>query len=150
MTEGYFYKHQRAALTVDALVFRRDTDGYKILLIKRRHEPFKGKWAFPGGFVDIDEKLDDAAARELAEEAGVTGIKLEQLRAFDAIDRDPRERIITIAHYGIAMGSNISPKAGSDAADVGWFDAHNPPPLASDHDQILAFAMEKLRIEGAK
>ena len=95
------YQYPRAALTVDCVVFGFDEGELKVLLIQRALEPFKGKWALPGGFVRVDETLDDAARRELAEEAGLKNVFLEQLYTFGTVDRDPRERVVSVAHYAL-------------------------------------------------
>ena len=140
----YIYDWPRPMVTVDAIVF--DTSGSipKALLIKRGNEPFKGLWAFPGGFVDMDEELEDAAARELAEETGLTGVKLQQLYTFGRCGRDPRGRNITVAFIGITKDSKI--KSGDDAAEAQWFDIDQlPENMAFDHDNVAAVAIEKLK-----
>ena len=98
----YEYEYPRAALTVDCVVFGLDETDLKVLLIQRKLTPFQHSWALPGGFVRVDETLDVAARRELEEEAGVTDVYLEQLYTFGTIDRDPRERIVTVAYYALA------------------------------------------------
>src|SRR2546421_9307370 len=100
------YQYPRAALTVDCVVFGFDESELKVLLIQRGLEPFKGRWALPGGFVHLDETLDAAARRELYEEAGLTNVFLEQLCTFGAIDRDPRERVVSVAHYALVKLSD--------------------------------------------
>src|SRR6266436_8106222 len=101
------YQYPRAALTVDCVVFGYDEGELKVLLIQRALEPFKGKWALPGGFVHVDETLDEAARRELAEEAGLKDVFLEQLYTFGAVDRDPRERVVSVAHYALVRLANF-------------------------------------------
>ena len=100
------YKYPRPALTVDCVVFGFDESDLKVLLIERALEPFKGCWALPGGFVHVDETIDQAARRELAEEAGLANIFLEQLYTFGAVDRDPRERIVSVAHFALVKLSD--------------------------------------------
>src|ERR1700682_5187137 len=95
------YKYPRAALTVDCVVFGFDEGELKVLLIQRGLEPFKGKWALPGGFVRVKETLADAARRELAEETGLRNVFLEQLYTFGEENRDPRERVVSVAHYAL-------------------------------------------------
>src|SRR6188508_72188 len=95
------YQYPRAALTVDCVVFGFDEEELKVLLIQRGLEPFKGRWALPGGFVRVDETVDEAARRELSEEAGLKNVFLEQLYTFGAIDRDPRERVISVTYYAL-------------------------------------------------
>src|SRR5436190_20091201 len=97
----FTYQYPRAALTVDCVVFGFDESELKVLLIERGLEPFRGKWALPGGFVRVDETVDEAARRELAEEAGLKDVFLEQLYTFGTLDRDPRERVVSVAHYAL-------------------------------------------------
>lgn len=141
----YQYEHPHPAVTADAVVFTIRDASLCVLLIKRGREPFKGCWAFPGGFVDIDEDLDSAAYRELAEETGVSGVELRQFHAFGAPDRDPRERIITVAYLGLVRDDQVQPRAGDDAGEVAWHRVDAAPELASDHSEILAVAVEVLR-----
>jgi len=139
----YVYDWPRPMVTVDAVVFDASGTSPKVLLIKRANEPFKGKWAFPGGFVDMDEELEDAAARELAEETGLAGVKLEQLYTFGRCGRDPRGRNITVAFIGVTKDNQI--KSGDDAAEARWFDINKlPPNMAFDHNDVAAVAIEKL------
>jgi 8-oxo-dGTP diphosphatase len=139
------YQYPRAALTVDCVVFGLDVSDLKVLLIQRKLEPFQHAWALPGGFVHVDETLDDAARRELAEEAGVTDVYLEQLYTFGALQRDPRERIVTVAYYALAKLSDHRIRAATDALGVGWFSLDELPALAFDHAHILELAVERLR-----
>lgn len=145
-TKGkYIYDWPRPMVSVDAAVFTFSGDKAKVLLIRRKNKPFKGKWALPGGFVDMDEELEDAAARELAEETGLTDVTLEQMHTFGTVGRDPRGRQITIVFMGIATKGQEEIKAGDDAADVNWFDAGKlPSNLAFDHNEIVDFAVSKL------
>jgi 8-oxo-dGTP diphosphatase len=142
----YSYKFPRPAITVDSLVFAYDEGVLKILLIKRGHEPFKGMWATPGGFIEMDETCEEAASRELEEETGLRNIKMEQFHVFSAVDRDPRERIITVAH--LALINNIkdqSIKGSDDAEEAAWFKVSALPTLAADHQEIIALGLEKLK-----
>lgn len=143
----YSYEYPRPALTVDCVVFGLDLDedDLEILLVRRGLEPFLGKWALPGGFVHIDETLEDAALRELEEETGLRRVFLEQLYTFGTLDRDPRERIVTVAYYALVKLSDHKVKAATDAADAAWFSIHDLPELAFDHQQILDVAHERLR-----
>jgi 8-oxo-dGTP diphosphatase len=141
----FSYEYARAAVTVDCVVFGLDETDLKVLLIQRRLAPFQHAWSLPGGFVRVDETLDTAARRELQEEAGVTDIYLEQLYTFGAIDRDPRERIITVAYYALAKLSDHRIRAATDAMGVGWFALDDLPKLAFDHAEIVAVAQERLR-----
>ena len=135
------YKYPRPALTVDGVVFGLDGGELKVLLIERGLEPFKGQWALPGGFVREGEILDEAVARELAEEAGVSGVFLEQLYTFGAVRRDPRERVVSVAYFALVNLADHTTRASTDAADARWFPAASPPALAFDHDDILKMAL---------
>jgi 8-oxo-dGTP diphosphatase len=135
----------RAALAVDCVVFGLDERELKVLLVQRRLAPFQQAWALPGGFVRIDETLHEAAARELRDETSVTDLYLEQLYTFDALDRDPRERVVTVAYYALAKLSDHRLRAATDAIGVGWFALDDLPALAFDHDAIVARAYERLR-----
>lgn len=142
----YIYDWPRPMVTVDAVVFGVFKNKAKLLLIRRKEEPFKGKWALPGGFVGIDEELEDAAARELAEETGLTNIKLEQMHTFGNVGRDPRGRQITVAFMGIATKGWTKIKAGDDAAEARWFDIEKlPKDMAFDHNEIVKSGIEKLK-----
>lgn len=143
----YSYEYPRPALTVDCVVFGLDLDAddLEVLLVRRGLEPFLGKWALPGGFVHMDETLEDAALRELEEETGLRKVFLEQLYTFGALDRDPRERIVTVAYYALVKHSDHKVKAATDASDAAWFSIHDLPELAFDHQSILDVAHERLR-----
>ena len=142
----YIYDWPRPMVTVDAAVFSFFGGKLKLLLIQRKQEPFKGQWALPGGFVGMDEELKDAAARELAEETHLTGVKLEQLHTFGTVGRDPRGRQITVVYTGIAPDDSITVKGGDDAADARWFDLDTPPEnLAFDHKEIINCALLRLK-----
>jgi 8-oxo-dGTP diphosphatase len=147
MTEKvkYTYDWPRPMVTVDAVVFSLSAGGTQVLLVNRGREPYKGKWAVPGGFVDMDEELEDAVARELKEETGLTGVRLKQMRTFGRCGRDPRGRQISIAFTGIATGGQDKIRPGDDAAKAQWFDIEKlPKDLAFDHSEMIAFAIEKL------
>ena len=139
------YEYPRAALTVDAVVFGYDEGELKVLLIKRGIAPFKGRWALPGGFVRVDETLDEAVRRELEEEAGLRDVFLEQLYTFGTVKRDPRERVVSIAYYALVKLADHTTRAATDAADAQWFPVSQTPALAFDHADILATALERLR-----
>jgi 8-oxo-dGTP diphosphatase len=139
------YEYSRAALAVDCVVFGLDEADLKVLLIQRKLPPYQYAWALPGGFVQPDEALDDAAARELHEETGVDDVYLEQLYTFGALGRDPRERVVTVAYYALAKLSDHRIRAATDAMGVGWFALDDLPKLAFDHDQIVGRARERLR-----
>jgi 8-oxo-dGTP diphosphatase len=134
-------------VAVDAIVFGYSkADGVSILLIQRKYDPFKGGWAIPGGFVLDEESLEEAAARELVEETGISVNYLEQLYTFGDPKRDPRQRIISVAYFGLVKAAQYQQlKASTDAANAKWFSIKKLPPLAFDHKQILSIAIERLR-----
>ena len=139
----FCYAYPRPAVTVDVVIVTRERRP-RVLLIRRKNDPFAGLWAVPGGFVDMDEPLDAAAARELREETGVAAERLEQLHTFGDPGRDPRGRTITVAYMAEVDAEQVQPRAADDAAEVGWHDLHALPPLAFDHDKILACARARL------
>jgi len=142
----YIYDWPRPMVTVDAVVFGFSGGRTRLLLINRGKEPFKGKWAIPGGFIDMDEELEHAAARELTEETGLVNVELEQIHTFGTVGRDPRGRQITIVFMGIVTGGPRKVKAGDDAAKAKWFDIEKlPEDMAFDHDQVARFAIKKLK-----
>lgn len=156
----YCYKYPRPALTVDIIVIAREPisvvpspisippspasglqSPVSLLLIRRKSDPYKGKWALPGGFVDIHETLKEAAARELKEETGAEGIDLQQFQVFDTHDRDPRERTISVVHYGYT--DKILPVQGNDdAQDAKWFPLDALPELAFDHGEVIKMFLD--------
>jgi 8-oxo-dGTP diphosphatase len=141
----YTNEYPRAALTVDCVVFGFDEGELKVLLIQRGLPPFKDKWALPGGFVRVDETLDDAARRELAEETGLTNAFLEQLYTYGEVKRDPRERVVSVAYYALVKLAEHQTRAATDAADARWFPVSQLPRLAFDHAEIFATALTRLR-----
>lgn len=143
----YTYPYPRMLVTVDAVIFLLDPTNKPthVLLVERGHEPFKGRFALPGGFPELHERLAEAAARELLEETGISGITLQQIGAFDEIDRDPRDRNIAIAFWGATQDLSLKPTAGDDAAKADWFPLEKLPPLAFDHEKIVEAALGCLR-----
>lgn len=141
----YSYEFQRPALTVDIVVFALDEDDLKVMLIERDLKPYAGRWALPGGFVRVEETLDDAARRELEEETGLTNIFLEQLYTFGALRRDPRERVVTVAYFALVNLEGHRVQASTDARNAAWFAVSDLPDLAFDHHQILDTALDRLR-----
>jgi len=139
------YKFKRPNLAVDCVVFGLDEEDLKIILIQRSLEPFEGKWALPGGFVNIDESLEDAAMRELKEETGIQKVFLEQLYTFGAVERDPRNRVISVAYYALVNLSDHEIKASTDARDAAWFSIDDIPTLAFDHNTIFGVALKRLK-----
>jgi 8-oxo-dGTP diphosphatase len=142
---GHTYEYARPALTVDCVVFGLDEEDLKVLLIRRALEPFQGRWALPGGFVRMDESLEDAARRELLEEAGVRPGLLEQLYTFGAPGRDPRDRVVTVAYFALVKLSDHRVQAATDAREAAWFSVWDAPRLAFDHADILAMALQRLK-----
>lgn len=141
----FTYEHPRPALAVDCVVFGLRAASLVVLLVQRGIPPFEGSWALPGGFVRIDETLDGAAERELVEESGLRVAYLEQLYTFGALDRDPRERVVSVAYFALVNPVEHRPRAGSDAASADWFEVGRLPALAFDHARILEVALERLR-----
>ena len=139
------YKFARPALTVDCVVFGLDDEDLKVLLIERDLPPFEGQWALPGGFVRVDESLDDAALRELGEETGLKKVFLEQLYTVGDLDRDPRESVVTVTYYALVRLSSHKVKAATDARQALWFAIDDVPKLAFDHQKIMTMAHERLR-----
>ncbi len=142
---SYCYEFPKASLTVDCVVFGLDSDHLQVLLIQRGIQPFQGQWALPGGFIHMDESLEQAALRELREETGITQIFLEQLFTFGDVDRDPRDRVVTVAYYALIDLNAHQLKATTDASDAAWFPVAKLPPLAFDHDKILTVALKRLK-----
>ncbi|MGI6232319.1 MAG: NUDIX domain-containing protein [Prevotella sp.] len=139
----YTYKYPRPAVTADCLVFARKGDTVQLLLVERKNNPYKGCWAFPGGFMNMDETAEDAARRELFEETGIKVGELEQVGAFTAVDRDPRGRVITIAYF-TWLDSPVPAVGGDDANQAQWFPIDALPSLAFDHHDILETARNKI------
>lgn len=146
--QPFAYDHPRPAVTVDIILFAFQNDELSVLLIKRRNDPFRDKWALPGGFVGEDEDLYDAALRELREETNVTNVYLEQLYTFGAPDRDPRTRVITVAYFALLSMDEVAQQhvhGGSDAGEARWWNIYDLPELAFDHKRILDYALQRLR-----
>lgn len=138
-------RNVRPAVTVDVVIFALVGEDLRVLLIKRKYDPFAGVWAIPGGFVMPDESLEKAAVRELAEETGVTDVYIEQLYTFGDPGRDPRARVITVAYFALVPYNAIRHRPGTDAAETQWFSVFDLPPLAFDHREILEYALTRLR-----
>ena len=143
----FSYKYPRPAVTTDCVIFGFDGKQLHILLIERSRDPYKGTWALPGGFLEMDETAEEGAARELYEETHVKDVFLEQFHVFSAVNRDPRERVITIAFYALIRQCDYQILAGDDAARACWFEVDELPPLAFDHDEIISKAREHLKIK---
>jgi len=143
-TKQFCYWHPHPAVSTDIVLFTLRAEKLQLLLIRRRNPPFQGGWALPGGFLDMDEDLADCAKRELAEETGIKNIYLEQLYTFGKPGRDPRERVISVAHYALIASDQITLKPASDATEAAWFAFDELPELAFDHREIVEKAHERL------
>ena len=143
---SYTYEYPRPALTVDCVIFGMDSSSdLKVLLIQRGHEPYKDHGALPGGFVDMEEDLENAALRELEEETGVKDVFIEQLYTFGAPGRDPRGRVVSVAYFALVNLDEHPVQASSDARNVNWFSQEKMPALAFDHQLIYETALNRLR-----
>jgi ADP-ribose pyrophosphatase YjhB (NUDIX family) len=140
----YSYEYPHPAVTVDVAVFSQQNNQLKLLLIQRANDPHKGKWALPGGFIDIDEDLETAAKRELEEETGISVNDIEQLYTYGDPKRDPRERVITVVYTTLISSNEVQLQAASDAAAADWFDINDLPELAFDHSEIIRRACERI------
>ena len=139
----YHYKYEHMAVTTDCVIFTYEDWKLKVLLVRRGAEPYKGQWAFPGGFLKMDETAREGALRELREETALEPSAIGQLGVFSDVHRDPRERVITIAWYALVKPSEVV--GGDDAAEAAWFPVDDLPPLAFDHREIFETAMEQIR-----
>jgi len=142
----YTYDYPRLALTVDAVVFRKNTEQLEVLLIQRKHYPFEGMWALPGGFVEMEETVETAVVRELEEETNLKVEGLKQLHTFSELGRDPRGRTVSVTFYGITPFESSQVKGGDDAADARWFTLKNMPELAFDHIEAVNMALKRIEI----
>ncbi|VVB77988.1 ADP-ribose pyrophosphatase [uncultured archaeon] len=138
-------EYPKPSVTVDIVIFTINDNDLKLLLVKRGVEPFKGKWAIPGGFVKLDESLHEAAKRELAEETGVKDVYLEQLYTFGDPKRDPRGRVITVSYMALVNSEKIKLSPSTDSSDAQWFSLKKLPELAFDHKKISEYALKRLR-----
>ncbi len=139
---SYCYDYPRPAVTADIIILKKIDDQQFVLLIERKNAPFEGMWALPGGFLEMDETLEEAALRELQEETGITGIGLKQFHTFSTVNRDPRHRTITTVFIGYTENKTTTPMAGDDAAKAEWFALDKLPPLAFDHAMVMEMLKE--------
>ena len=137
---AYTYKYPRPAVTADCIVITREAEP-KVLLIQRGIEPYKDRWAFPGGFMNMDETTEECAIRELMEETGLKVEELHQIGAYSKVDRDPRGRTITVAYLAI-IDKPVAVTGQDDAAKAEWWPINALPPLAFDHEDIMRDALE--------
>lgn len=137
--------YERPSVTTDIVIFSVIDNDLKVLLVKRAVIPFKGKWALPGGFIQMTEDLEEGAKRELQEETGVKDAYLEQLYTFGDIKRDPRGRVITIAYFALINFDKINLKASTDVSEAKWFSCFSLPELSFDHKKIINYALKRLR-----
>lgn len=140
-------RYERPSVTVDVVIFSILDEMLKVLLVKRKAWPYEGVWAIPGGFVRMEESLEQAAIRKLAEETGIASadVYLEQLYTFGDPQRDPRTRVITVTYFALVGADKVNIPAIKNNAEVSWFSVYDPPPLAFDHAGILAYALTRLR-----
>ena len=139
----YCYQYPHPALAADCVIFGLDNNDLKILLIQRGQDPHKDKWAFPGGFMNMDETIEQCARRELEEETGLKDVAIEQFYTLSEVNRDPRERVLSVAHYTIIRLSDV--KGGDDAVKAKWFKIKEIPPLAFDHDFMFQKAIQTIK-----
>jgi 8-oxo-dGTP diphosphatase len=144
----FSYPYPRPALSVDCVVFGLEGESVEVLLIERRDPPHAGAWALPGGFVEEGETVEQAAARELAEETGLADVDLQQLHTFSAPDRDPRGWVVTVAHLGVVRRADHEVRAADDARSARWVPLDQARHLAFDHDEILRLALQRLLASG--
>lgn len=141
---SYTYEYPHAAITADCVIYGFDGEHLKILLVERGLEPYKGMWALPGGFMRMDETIEETARRELYEETGLKDVFMSQFKMFSKVDRDPRERVVTVVFTALVRPSDYKLVAGDDASNALWFDEQFLPPLAFDHAEIIKEAHEYL------
>ena len=141
----YCYEYPRPSVSADCVVIGFDGEKLNVLLIQRKKDPFKNKWAIPGGFVEMNENTEEGTKRELQEETGIKKITVEQLYTFSDVNRDPRGRVISVVYLAFTKTDQLNPKAGDDAKNVKWIELKKIPSLAFDHKKILQKAMERLK-----
>lgn len=135
----YTYKYPRPAVATDVILVANYPDNPEVMLIERLDDPCKGMWAFPGGFMEIDETAEEGTIRELEEETGLVDIEVHQFRVASKVDRDPRGRVLSIIFYAFIDSKNsVKPVAQSDAKSVNWFGLNDLPKLAFDHDEVMS------------
>jgi 8-oxo-dGTP diphosphatase len=143
MAKKYAYDYPRPAVTVDVALVTRSKP-YRVLLVRRKYPPFAGRWALPGGFIEMDETLEESVRREIKEETGLSLGRLEQLQTFGDPGRDPRGRVVSVVFLARTANDRLAARAGDDAAEVGWHLLGKPPALAFDHAKILQVVQRRL------
>jgi len=138
-------RYERPSVACDVVIVSFFEGRLQVLLIQRKHDPYQGAWALPGGFVNMDEPLESAAAREACEETSLADLSLIELGAFGEPDRDPRTRVISVAYLALVRRDRVKPRAGDDAREARWFSLRRPPKPAFDHAEILLAARRRLR-----
>lgn len=146
----YTYQYPRASVTVDVVVMCRFEHQTKVLLIQRGNEPFKNRWAFPGGFIEMDETLEESAVRELHEETGLQGVSLKQFGVWGDPGRDPRGRTVSVVFYGFTDIKNSIVAGADDAKNAAWFKLNEIPEMAFDHNEILNKLIDALKLKASK
>ena len=141
----YCYDYPRPSVTVDIVLLTDILPYPQVLLIRRKNPPFKNLWALPGGFLEMDESLQESALRELHEETSISDVQLTQIGAYGDVNRDPRGRVITIAYWGVVKSEQQDAVAGSDASEVAWFPTVELPVLAFDHKDIIKKVLEEIK-----
>jgi 8-oxo-dGTP diphosphatase len=136
---------QRIGVAVDIVVFTVEAGELAVLLIRMKRAPYEGRWALPGGLIANDERLEDAAVRELAEKTGVEDVYLEQLYTFSEIDRDPAGRVVSAAYMALVPSEGLELRTPEKYSGIGWFPVKKLPPLAFDHGEMVAYAVQRLR-----
>jgi 8-oxo-dGTP diphosphatase len=145
MNNTNYSEYEQPSVTIDLVIFTVNEEKLKVLLVKRAHEPFAGVWSIPGGFLKAGESLDEAAIRVMQEKTGVKEVYLEQLYTFGRPDRDPRARIITVTYFALIPWQNLVQPESNKVTDLAWYPADQLPELAFDHDEILNYAINRLR-----
>ena len=140
----FTYKYPRPAFAADCIVFLKEEKDTKVLLIQRKNPPFAESWAFPGGFLDMDEEIEIAAARELEEETGLKNIELAEFKISGTVGRDPRGRVISMFYIGFTTAENSKAVAADDAKNVKWFSINALPDLAFDHNKMIKLAIKRI------
>jgi 8-oxo-dGTP diphosphatase len=141
---AYTYNYPRPMVTVDAVVFRKMHDYHEVLLIRRKHYPFEGMWALPGGFIDMEETAEEAIVRELEEETHLRVNDLQQLHTFSTLGRDPRGRTISVTFFGVVNADQSQVSGGDDAEEAKWFPVNDLPALAFDHTEVVKMALDRM------